>query len=74
MKSMLCSLTGIALLWGAVHGETTCAAQSILDACLDTTTAYLSLCASNDYSCLCDKYTAIMTCVLLDSPYFIFPC
>ncbi|KAI0394118.1 hypothetical protein F5Y17DRAFT_458289 [Xylariaceae sp. FL0594] len=45
-----------------VATSTACAAQSILDACIETTTAYLSLCASNDYSCLCDKYTAIMTC------------
>ncbi|KAI1284127.1 hypothetical protein F5Y07DRAFT_407630 [Xylaria sp. FL0933] len=42
--------------------DTACAALSILDACLDTTESYLSLCESTDYSCLCDKYTTIMTC------------
>ncbi|KAK5634597.1 hypothetical protein RRF57_010310 [Xylaria bambusicola] len=46
----------------ASTGTSTCAAQSILDACLDTTEGYVDLCGSTDYSCLCDKYTAIMTC------------
>ncbi|OTA70185.1 hypothetical protein K449DRAFT_427701 [Hypoxylon sp. EC38] len=41
---------------------TACAAQNILDACLQTTEGYLSLCATTDYMCLCDKYIAIMTC------------
>ncbi|KAI1380937.1 hypothetical protein F4677DRAFT_205251 [Hypoxylon crocopeplum] len=39
-----------------------CAAQNILDTCLSTTESYVSLCATTDYMCLCDKYTAIMTC------------
>ncbi|KAI0386698.1 hypothetical protein F5Y04DRAFT_70354 [Hypomontagnella monticulosa] len=41
---------------------TACAAQNILDTCLSTTESYLSLCETTDYMCLCDKYTAIMTC------------
>ncbi|KAI1389723.1 uncharacterized protein F4822DRAFT_442916 [Hypoxylon trugodes] len=41
---------------------TACAAQNILDTCLSTTESYVSLCATTDYMCLCDKYTAIMTC------------
>ncbi|KAI0144067.1 hypothetical protein F4776DRAFT_455964 [Hypoxylon sp. NC0597] len=41
---------------------TACAAQNILDACLQTTESYVSLCATTDYMCLCDKYIAIMTC------------
>lgn len=49
----------------ASSSSSTCAAQSILDACLDTTTGYLTLCETTDYQCLCDKYTAIMTCVFL---------
>ncbi|KAL7623049.1 hypothetical protein AAE478_006728 [Parahypoxylon ruwenzoriense] len=40
----------------------TCAAQNILDACLETTEGYLSLCTSTDYTCLCNQYIAIMTC------------
>ncbi|KAI1081119.1 hypothetical protein F5B20DRAFT_72350 [Whalleya microplaca] len=39
-----------------------CAAQNILDACLASTTSYIALCTPDDYSCLCDKYVAIMTC------------
>lgn len=38
-----------------------CAAQNILDTCLATTESYVSLCATTDYMCLCDKYVAIMT-------------
>ncbi|KAI5927219.1 hypothetical protein F4810DRAFT_350767 [Camillea tinctor] len=41
---------------------TTCAAQNILETCLATTEGYVSQCTSTDYSCMCDKYTAIMTC------------
>ncbi|XXH03482.1 dihydroorotate dehydrogenase [Hypoxylon texense] len=41
---------------------TACAAQNILDTCLQTTESYVSLCATTDYMCLCDKYVAIMTC------------
>ncbi|OTB07066.1 hypothetical protein M426DRAFT_257464 [Hypoxylon sp. CI-4A] len=41
---------------------TACAAQNILDTCLQSTESYVSLCGSTDYMCLCDKYTAIMTC------------
>ncbi|KAI0540512.1 hypothetical protein GGR58DRAFT_133218 [Xylaria digitata] len=67
---MKATLVSIAVLAAAVSADTTtasttttaCAAQTILDACLDTTESYLSLCGSQDYSCLCDKYTAIMTC------------
>ncbi|KAI0868487.1 hypothetical protein GGS24DRAFT_482197 [Hypoxylon argillaceum] len=53
----------ISLLASCVAADTTaCAAEAILDACLDTTEGYLTLCGSQDFSCLCDKYTAIMTC------------
>ncbi|KAI1438464.1 hypothetical protein GGR50DRAFT_432829 [Xylaria sp. CBS 124048] len=52
----------------AATTTTTCAAQAILDACLDTTEGYLVLCGSTDYTCLCDKYTSIMTC-FANCPY-----
>ncbi|KAI0179195.1 hypothetical protein GGR52DRAFT_296206 [Hypoxylon sp. FL1284] len=42
--------------------STGCAAQNIVDACLSTTESYVSLCGTTDYSCLCEKYTAIATC------------
>ncbi|KAI1167601.1 hypothetical protein F5B18DRAFT_600572 [Nemania serpens] len=60
MKTTLIPLFALASYVSAQ--TTTCAALSILDACLDTTEGYLTLCGSQDFSCLCDKYTAIMTC------------
>ncbi|KAI1808187.1 hypothetical protein F4811DRAFT_549278 [Daldinia bambusicola] len=56
-------LASAAALVGAQTTTTTaCAAQNILDTCLSTTESYVDLCATTDYMCLCDKYTAIMTC------------
>ncbi|KAI0007922.1 hypothetical protein F4779DRAFT_619131 [Xylariaceae sp. FL0662B] len=46
----------------AADASSSCAAQNILDTCLASTTSYIALCNSGDYSCLCDKYIAIMTC------------
>ncbi|KAI3318019.1 hypothetical protein HD806DRAFT_353394 [Xylariaceae sp. AK1471] len=71
MKSMFFSIAALAAFVSAVNGDSTstaatttteCQAQGILDACLETTQGYLSLCESQDWGCLCDKYTAIMTC------------
>ncbi|KAH8162283.1 hypothetical protein CIB48_g5971 [Xylaria polymorpha] len=74
MKSTLFSLAVVAAAVSADTVTTTatttttaCAAEAILDACLDTTEGYVSLCGGQDYSCLCDKYTAIMTCVYVAS-------
>jgi hypothetical protein len=36
--------------------------SSILDACLTSTKAILASCAANDYGCLCDQYTNVLTC------------
>ncbi|KAI1093141.1 hypothetical protein F5B19DRAFT_164225 [Rostrohypoxylon terebratum] len=46
----------------AAASTTTCAAQLILDTCLNTTESYVNLCAATDYQCLCDKYIAIAIC------------
>lgn len=69
MKSVIFSAVALA---AAVSAQTTtsaadstgptCDAQPILEQCLVTTTGYLNLCMTTDYSCLCDKYTSIMTC------------
>ncbi|KAI1116326.1 hypothetical protein F5Y14DRAFT_407636 [Nemania sp. NC0429] len=60
---MKATLIPLFVLASYVSAETTaCAALSILDACLDTTQGYVSQCGLQDFSCLCDKYTAIMTC------------
>ena len=40
-----------------------CAAQPVLDACLASTQALVSSCSTTDYSCLCTKYTAVLTYV-----------
>ncbi|KAI1459228.1 hypothetical protein F4805DRAFT_456006 [Annulohypoxylon moriforme] len=39
----------------AATTTTACAAQNIVDTCLDTTENYVSLCGTTDYQCLCDK-------------------
>ncbi|KAI1207146.1 uncharacterized protein F4807DRAFT_188981 [Annulohypoxylon truncatum] len=39
----------------AATTTTGCAAQNIVDTCLDTTESYVSLCGTTDYQCLCDK-------------------
>ncbi|OTB16686.1 hypothetical protein K445DRAFT_311975 [Daldinia sp. EC12] len=74
MKPVLFRVTFLAAAAASVGAQTTdtddstststtaCAAQNILDTCLSTTESYVSLCATTDYMCLCDKYTAIMTC------------
>ncbi|KAI9853281.1 MAG: hypothetical protein M1824_001448 [Vezdaea acicularis] len=38
-----------------------CQAQNILDTCLATTKAIVADCAPNDYACLCQKYTDVLT-------------
>lgn len=55
------AILALAIAAQTASAESTCAAQNILEACLTTTTGYLDQCQSTDYSCLCDKYTAIMT-------------
>ncbi|KAI0170884.1 hypothetical protein BJ166DRAFT_207344 [Pestalotiopsis sp. NC0098] len=69
MKSIIFSAVALA---AAVSAQTTtsdasssgptCDAQPILEQCLVTTTGYLNLCQTTDYSCLCNTYTSIMTC------------
>ncbi|TQS36773.1 hypothetical protein Golomagni_02764 [Golovinomyces magnicellulatus] len=39
-----------------------CAAQPVLELCLSSTSAIASSCVSTDYSCLCQKYTDVLTC------------
>lgn len=48
-----------------VPGVSKCAGQPVLDSCLATTKAIASACATTDYSCLCDKWTDVMTFVSL---------
>ncbi|KAK9774510.1 putative Extracellular membrane protein CFEM domain-containing protein [Seiridium cardinale] len=69
MKSIIFSLVALTVAVSAqtttttaATGSPTCDAQPVLEQCLITTEGYVSLCASTDYSCLCDKYTAELTC------------
>ncbi|KAK9425567.1 putative Extracellular membrane protein CFEM domain-containing protein [Seiridium unicorne] len=69
MKSVIFSLVALTVAVSAqtttttaATGSSTCDAQPVLEQCLITTEGYVSLCASTDYSCLCDKYTAELTC------------
>ncbi|KAI1331738.1 hypothetical protein F5Y16DRAFT_242715 [Xylariaceae sp. FL0255] len=71
MKTIIFSAALVAIVSaGSGSGSSTegatssssCAAQNILESCLKTCTGYLDLCASQDYGCLCEKYTSIMTC------------
>lgn len=39
-----------------------CEAQNILDACKATIQSQIDKCGGNDYICLCDNYTNMLTC------------
>jgi len=56
------TLTSSTAVATSSSGSTKCQAQNILDACLTSTKAQLDACAGNDYGCLCDQYTNVLTC------------
>lgn len=43
-------------------GEKTCDAQNIVDACKATIQTEIDKCKGNDWMCLCDNYTNLLTC------------
>lgn len=55
-------LLPISLLASYAAAQTTsaCAAQPVLEACLASTQAIASDCASNDYNCLCPKWKTVL--------------
>ncbi|KAI0134614.1 hypothetical protein BJ170DRAFT_207476 [Xylariales sp. AK1849] len=61
MKSMMFLVAFIAAVVSA-QSSTVYAALPVLEACLGTTEGYVSYCSTTDYGCLCEKYTAILTC------------
>ncbi|KAI1258663.1 hypothetical protein F5Y18DRAFT_434106 [Xylariaceae sp. FL1019] len=64
MKTTLTSVVAFAAVissGGEGESSSTCAAKNILDACISNTQVYIALCGSQDWECLCDKYTAQMT-------------
>ncbi|CAK7272158.1 hypothetical protein SEPCBS119000_004977 [Sporothrix epigloea] len=46
----------------AAAGTSTCAAQNILDACLQTENNLFNSCGTNDWNCKCNAYKDIVTC------------
>ncbi|KIV99286.1 uncharacterized protein PV09_09054 [Verruconis gallopava] len=46
----------------AASSGSTCAAQNIVDSCLATTKIPLDACAPNDWQCMCDAQTQVVTC------------
>uniref|UniRef100_A0A093VEG2 GPI anchored serine-threonine rich protein n=2 Tax=Talaromyces marneffei PM1 TaxID=1077442 RepID=A0A093VEG2_TALMA len=47
----------------AAHSRrASCAAQNILDACLATERAQLTLCEASDWDCLCEQSRSVLTC------------
>ncbi|OKL59258.1 hypothetical protein UA08_05509 [Talaromyces atroroseus] len=40
----------------------TCAAQNILDACIQDTSPQLQACEANDWDCLCEQSNNVLTC------------
>ncbi|KAE8556633.1 hypothetical protein EYB25_001336 [Talaromyces marneffei] len=47
----------------AAHSRrASCAAQNILDACLATERAQLTLCEASDWYCLCEQSRSVLTC------------
>ncbi|CAJ2503011.1 Uu.00g104050.m01.CDS01 [Anthostomella pinea] len=64
---MKTTILPVAFLAATVAAQSTnaCAAQPVVDTCLSTTQALVSLCSATDYACLCEKYTAKLVCVYL---------
>ncbi|CAK7211316.1 hypothetical protein SCUCBS95973_001071 [Sporothrix curviconia] len=46
----------------AATSTSSCAAQNILDACLNTENSLLDSCGTNDWDCKCNAYKDIVTC------------
>jgi len=64
-------LLPVALLASAVAAQTSsCAAENILQTCLETTTAVFNACGPNDWECKCYGQQAIVTYVSVPPPPF----
>ncbi|KZF25621.1 hypothetical protein L228DRAFT_244499 [Xylona heveae TC161] len=62
LTGALIFISAASVALGQSTASSSCAAQNILDACLATENTQLGTCQSNDYKCLCDKYTNVLTC------------
>ncbi|KAH7030754.1 uncharacterized protein B0I36DRAFT_113605 [Microdochium trichocladiopsis] len=63
MKTTTFAAAALFAASSASAATSTCPGINILEACLETTQGYLSLCTNQgDWQCLCDKWTAIVSC------------
>jgi hypothetical protein len=46
----------------AAQATGSCAAQNIVDACKTSIQSQIDKCEANDWICLCDNYTNLLTC------------
>lgn len=46
----------------ATGGSDSCQAQNIVDACKEGIQKQIDDCSANDWICLCDNYTNLLTC------------
>ena len=46
----------------AAQSTNACAAQNIVDACREGIQKQVDACKANDWMCLCDNYTNLLTC------------
>ncbi|KAL4999576.1 hypothetical protein BDV10DRAFT_53618 [Aspergillus recurvatus] len=46
----------------ATQSSSTCLAQNILDACLESVQGRVDACGANEWRCLCDETTSLLTC------------
>lgn len=52
----------VASLFAAVASAQDCDGAPVLDKCLETTESQMSICATTDYNCLCEKATIVFQC------------
>ncbi|EEH41571.1 hypothetical protein PAAG_03134 [Paracoccidioides lutzii Pb01] len=67
MRSFVSVPAFCTILFGLVAAQTSkspssCDAQNILEACLQSTQALLKTCVPNDWQCLCTQHTNVLTC------------
>jgi len=59
---------------GAATGTgSACAAETIVETCLDTENTQFNTCGTNDWDCKCAAYNAIVTYVFPPSPFSLLP-
>ncbi|KAL2011731.1 hypothetical protein VTN00DRAFT_4449 [Thermoascus crustaceus] len=62
MRFLATAATFLAVSVGLVAADYKCAAQNIVDACLESTEPQLKACTPNDWKCLCEQSNNVLTC------------